>query len=214
VINTVWSLEDYKTEHIESKRRTKIRAGLKCCELSVLSRFDKETVDGCRAAWEDLTARTGWRGAVPEAWFDESWRMLLDAPGVSAIVARDRASGRVAGFHLTKIVGDTAYGDAVASHSALFQSRVNDAMIYGFLVSARRLPGVRRAHYAIKSYVASLERFKTSMGFEAKVFPAWTAFRPLVGSLVRWVRPAGYRRMVGDFGELADDSGRIRDEQG
>jgi hypothetical protein len=199
VINTVQDLRQYGPSAIESKRRTKIRSGLRKCLLEVLTSFDKPTVDGCRAAWDDLTSRTGWKGSVPSNWFDETWRMLLDMPGVSILVARDRESGRVGGFHLIKILGDTAYGDAVASHSELFHCRVNDAMIYGFLVSAGRIAGVTKANYAIKSYVQSLEEFKTSMGFDAHPFPALTRLRPLVGPALRLMRPSSYWRMIGQF---------------
>ncbi|MCU0611716.1 MAG: hypothetical protein MUE60_08015 [Candidatus Eisenbacteria bacterium] len=207
VINTVHDLGGYGPTHIESKRRTKVRSGLRSCLLETLDSFHKETVDGCRAAWDDLTNRTGWKGSVSEQWFDDTWRTLLDVPGVSIIVARDRISGRVGGFHLTKILGDTAYGDAVASHSELFHCRVNDAMIYGFLIAAGRLPGVTKGHYAIKSYVRSLESFKRSMGFVAHPFPAFTFLRPPVGMGLRLLRPASYRRMIGRFPSGPEDGG-------
>jgi hypothetical protein len=143
--------------------------------------------------------------------FEQSWRTMLDCPGVSIILGRDAESGEVAGFLTVKIIGDTAYVDTIASRSEMLKTNVNDALMFAFVCSAAKLPGVRTAHYAIKSNVQSLERFKTSIGFSPVSFPAVTRLRGLAGPVVRTLFPEKYRRMVGQFAEAGganDDNGK------
>ncbi len=188
VINSIMDLSAYDQSAINSKRRNAIRKGLKCCSLSVETDPDRETLDGCREAWEELTERTGWKGKVKQDWFDVTWKFLALCPGVSIIVGRDAESGRVAGFLVTKIIGETAYVDTIASCSGMLHMNVNDAVMYAFLMNAKNLPGVTRAHYAIKSKVTRLEKFKTSLGFVPDPFPARLRLRPIVGWALRRFR--------------------------
>jgi hypothetical protein len=199
VINVVQDISTYGLASVDAKRRNAIRKGLKCCTLSVARELDSDTLDGCRAAWDELTRRTGWKKAAEPGRFAQSWGALLNCPGVSILLGRDVESGSVVGFLVVKIIGDTAYVDTIASRSDFLGLNVNDALIFTFVCSAARLPGVRKAHYAIKSTVGNLERFKTSIGFEPVPFPALSRFRPLVGTAMRVLRPADYRRMVGRF---------------
>jgi len=198
-INSILSLKKYGPQSVDSKRRTKIRAGLRQCELGIMNEYDQETIHGCYEVWNDLNSRTGWKGAITKKWFEETWRSYIGIPGNSIIIAREKESGQVAGFHMLKILGDTAYGDAVASHSTYLKCRVNDAMIYTFLKSAGELLHVEKAHYGIKSYVTNLESFKRSMGFVADGFPARTALNPIAKAALGILYPSAYRRMVGKF---------------
>ena len=198
-INAILDLPGYGAESISAKRRNAIRKGLKACNHELLATLDDNTSVGCRAAWNDLTARTGWKHAADEKGFSESWRILLDVPGVSVIVGRDAQSGEVAGFLVTKILGDTAYVDTIASRSDLLRTNVNDAVMYAFLINAAKLPGLRKAHYAIKSTVRSLERFKTGLGFEPHPFPAMLHLRPGIPTLLRIFAREKYHRMLGHY---------------
>lgn len=204
VINIVEDVSAYGPAAIDSKRRNAVRKGLKSCKLSVVTELDSETLDGCRKAWDELTRRTGWKQAADPATFEQTWRTLLDCPGVSIILGRDAESGEVAGFLTVKTIGDTAYVDTIASRSDMLKTNVNDALMFAFVCSAARLSGVRRAHYAIKSNVESLERFKTGIGFTPVSFPAVTRLRGLTGPALRTLFPRKYRRMTGQFAE--DDS--------
>jgi len=204
VINAILDLASYGTGSINAKRRNAVRKGFKACELEGLGALDADTLAGCRAAWNDLTARTGWKHAADEASFSESWRMLLDVPGTSIIVGRDRESGQVAGFLVTKIIGDTAYVDTIASRTDLLHLNVNDLVMYAFLINAAKLPGVTRAHYAIKSNVTSLERFKTGLGFSPHPFPALLRLRPGMRTILRLFCRQKYDRMLGRFDDEAD----------
>ncbi len=211
VINVVEDVSGYGPGAIDSKRRNAVRKGLKNCKLSVVAELDSETVNGCRMAWDELTGRTGWKKAADPAMFEQTWRAMLDCPGVSIILGRDAESGKVAGFLTVKIIGDTAYVDTIASRSDMLKTNVNDALMFAFVCSAAKLPGVRTAHYAIKSNVQSLERFKTGIGFTPVPFPAVTRLRGLAGPVVRMLFPTKYRRMVGQFagaGGANDNNGK------
>jgi hypothetical protein len=202
VINAITDISVYGPNFIDSKRRNSVRKGLQKCELTVLRRMDRETTEGCRAAWNDLTQRTGWKHCADKKSFQSSWKLLLECPGVSIIVGRDRESGQVAGFLVTKIIGSTAYVDTIASRTDLLRTNVNDAIMYSFVMSARDLPGVHSAHFAIKSTVTALENFKTGMGFTPVPFPAFTHLRGLMQLMMPKFFHDKYLRMIGQFDEL------------
>ena len=116
------------------------------------------------------------------------------------VIGRDGTTGEVAGFLVTKIIGDTAYVDTIASRTSQ-TCNVNDALVYAFAANARGLPGVTKGHFAIRSYIKSLEHFKWSMGFHPIPFPAVTQLRWPVRLMLKWFYSAQYRRMVGQFDE-------------
>lgn len=197
VINAILDLPSYGPESLLAKRRNVIRKGIQNLDLSALASGDDATVEGCRRAWNDLSARTGWKHTLGERDFHRSWELLLACPGVSVIVARDRGSGEVAGFLITKIIGDTAYVDTMASRSDLLSLHINDATMFTFLMTSRALPGVTKAHCAIKSYVEPLEKFKTGLGFQPHPFPVHTRLRAGLAGAMKVFFPKQYNRMTG-----------------
>lgn len=201
VINMISDLATYGDASVDSKRRNAVRKGFKSCTLSVLESFDNDAFEGCRAAWKDLTERTGWKHAATRESFEESWRGLLDCPGVSIIVGRDNESGQVAGFLITKIIGDTAYVDTIASRTEFLKCNVNDAVMFAFLQNAKSLPGITKAHYAIRSYVETLEKFKTGLGFRPTSLPCATVLCGPVKFVLERYYPDKYKRMIGQFDE-------------
>jgi hypothetical protein len=211
VINVVRDISAYGAPSIDAKRRNAVRKGLRSCTINVATELDSETLSGCRNAWDDLTRRTGWKHTADPVTFEQTWRAMLDCPGVSLIVGRDTNGGRIAGFLMAKIIGDTAYVDTIASCSDMLRTNVNDALVFAFITGAANLPGVRTAHYAIKSNVANLERFKTGIGFTPARFPAVTRLRGLAGPALRMLFPHKYRRMVGQFSDvdIAGDGGEV-----
>ena len=95
--------------------------------------------------------------------------------------------------------GDTAYSDTIASNTELLSSKPNDALMFTFVRRSIGLPGVTRAHYAIKSSVTALEEFKTSMGFTPHPFPAMLRARPGMMTLLRTFKPQLYKRLTGQL---------------
>lgn len=201
VINAILDLAAYGPAAINTKRRNSVRKGFRGVTLEVLRGYDSDTFDQCRQAWDELTRRTGWKQTAEKGDFDETWKLLISCPGVSILVGREQASKQVAGFLVTKIIGDTAYVDTIASRTEMLHTNVNDAILYAFLMNAKRLPGVTKAHYAIRSYVEQLEKFKTGLGFVPVPFPARTRLRGLTGLVLRKFFPDKYKRMFGLFDE-------------
>lgn len=201
VINAITDLAAYGEVAIDAKRRNAIRKGFRSCTLEVLTRYDARTFDECRAAWDELTQRTGWRRPADPERFNTAWRELLTCPGVTIIVGRAADSGQVAGFLVTKVIGDTAYVDTIASRTELLKYNVNDALMYAFLISAQRLGGINKAHYAIRSYAEKLESFKRALGFQPIAFPTLTVLRGLTGFILKHFFRDKYDRMHGRFEE-------------
>ncbi|MEP0848326.1 MAG: hypothetical protein HRF50_16075 [Phycisphaerae bacterium] len=199
VINTVVDVPSYGPASVPLKRRNGIRKSLKNCVVERLAGRDAEALEHCRQAWNDLTQRTGWRHTAERAEFHNTFTRMMELPGVSVIVGRDRESGQVAGFNMVKVIGDTAYVDTIASRTDMLKLRVNEALMYTFVANAALVPGVQKAHYAIKSYVAALEDFKQGVGFVPTPFPAYTRFRGPTGLLLRTLFKDKYRRMMGQF---------------
>jgi hypothetical protein len=199
VLNTILELKTYGAEKLNSKRRNKIRNGYKNCSLEVLKSFNKDAFDRCRAIWDDLSTRTGWKHAAKESVFNEQWCMLLDCPGITIIIARDRSSGEIAGFYIIKIIGDTAYSDTIAVYSDMLNTRANDVLRHAFLANAMKLPGVTKGWSAIKSSIKSLEYFKVSLGYEPCGFYANTHFVWGMRGALKLFFPEKYNRMMGRF---------------
>ena len=203
VINVINDLSTYSVATIDAKRRNSIRKGSRLCEVRLIERSDSDLFEECRETWNDLSARTGWKEPLERETFYESWSTLLDLPGTTIIVGFDEESGKVAGFLIVKVLDDTAYVDTIASRSSLLRTNVNDILLYSFIKSAQMVPGVRKVHYAIKSYIESLECFKTSFGFDPHTFPAYTCFLPGIEALLKIFRKADYNRLIGNFDDAS-----------
>ncbi len=199
VINVILNLAAYGAAAIDFKKRNKVRQGLKLCDMVLLERPERELIRSALEAWNSLVQRTGWKHIATEDQLFDQWSELLDLPATSILLAIDHASGRVAGFIISKIFGDTAYIDTIASNTELLSSKPNDALVFTFLKRAMLLAGVTRAHYAIKSTVTQLEEFKTSMGFVPHPFPAMLRARPGLFTMLRVLKPAMYKRLTGQL---------------
>ena len=197
-INSIFDLPAYGVNSISDKRRA-IRKGLNKCDIVVVEQVDEPLIAGALDAWNSLVQRTGWRHTLTHEQLSAKWRELLDLPATTILIARDRERGAIAGYLITKIFGDTAYVDTIASNADLLACNPNDALMYTFLRRARLIPGVMKAHYAIKSDVEPLERFKQGLGFEPTPRPAnWWA-PPGVKLMIRMVAPTTHRRLLGEL---------------
>ena len=197
VINTNFNLKSYGYQILKKERRKNIRKGLKNCELTMVTKLTEEILDDSHAAWTNLTNRTGWLHPVSKQFMAETWRMILDCPGSSIIIARQRSSGRIAGFFITKIIGDTACGDTIAVRNDMLHTRANDALRYTFLVNAARISGVTNACCSVRSNDENLESFKTSLGYKPVSFPARLVLRWGMGFALSLLYRDHYNRIVG-----------------
>jgi ribosomal protein S18 acetylase RimI-like enzyme len=214
VVNTLLDLSTYGMHSIDDKRRNAIRKGMRACEVVAVDRIEDRWVNGLAKSWNDLVVRTGWKGCRTPAMLRDTLSRALELPASTLLVAFDRATGQVAGFLLTKVFGETAYVDTIASNSELLASNPNDATLYVFIRNAQRLGHVRKVHYAIKSDVEHLEKFKRSLGFVPHPFPANFHTRPGMLTLLRVVKPAMYQRLTARSVEgrglaIVDDNAEI-----
>jgi hypothetical protein len=196
-INVINHLQTYDFENINAKRRNAIRKGIRNCTLKVIDTYSSHVVDKMLSVWNDFVIRTGWKRKISRPLMDTMLRRTLDLPGTTVLAGIDNTSGCIAGFLITKVIGDTAYVDTIASHSKYMGSNVNDLLMYSFIYSAKSRVNVTKVHYAIKSYDSKLEYFKESMGFTPTEYPSLTRLQPGVGGLLRMVSPGSYRRLMG-----------------
>lgn len=176
-LNTVLGLKNYGPGRLSHNRRSKVRSSFKKCSLEVFTEADLSVLEQCRTIWCDLRTRSGWGKKVSPGRFHEEWRIMLDCPGQTIILAREKTSGVIAGFLITKILGDTLYCDTIAVHKKYLRLYTTHALFYAALVNAARMKGVVRAFSGIRSHIDSLERFKQGMGFSHAVLPTqnhWT----------------------------------------
>lgn len=199
VINTILDVPGYSTASLDDKRRNAVRKGLRSCDVIAIDKVQDDWLPGVMKAWNDLVERTGWKHQRDAAFIRDSWSRLLDLPGTKILLAIDKATSQVAGFLITKVHGTTAYVDTIASNSDLLKSNPNDALMFTFIRNVQRLPAVSVVHYAIKSSVEHLERFKTSLGFAPNVFPANLHARPGMMTLLKTFKPEMYKRLTGQL---------------
>ncbi len=200
-INVILDLAAYGPGSLTQNRRRMVRTGAKRCDVTRVDRIDDAVVVGATKCWNDLVTRTGWKTHRTAAEISESLSRLLDHPAATILLARERKSGNVAGFLVTKVFGDTAYVDTIASDSELLSTNPNDILIYTFIRNAQRIPTVAKVHYAIKSRVEQLERFKTGIGFIPHPAPAYLHLRPGMSTALRLFARPSYDRLVGRFDE-------------
>jgi hypothetical protein len=199
VLNVIDDLNLYDESRIIPDKRRTLRKGAKRCEVILLKEANKHIFQEALSAWNDLVARTGWKKPLTYREFEKGWKDLLDFPGTGILLAFERSRGLLAGWLIVRIFGGTAYVDTIASKSGLLGNAPNDILIYTFLRNAQRLSEVSRAYYSIKSMVEPLEKFKRSLGFEPKPFPATLCVRPGFHSLLKCVSPNHHKRLIGDF---------------
>ena len=195
-INTIFDLKNYDPFNLKSKRRNKIRQGFKRCDLEILDCYNKRIFDECRLVWNSLSKRTNWKQPAKAKTFDSEWQMLLDCPGVSIILAREKKSDRIAGFMIVKIIGDTAYSDTIAVRTDMLPTRANDALRYAFLINSKRLDNVTKGYSAIKSSLKGLELFKSELGYTPYPFHAVTKLNIGVKIVLKTFFTDKYKRMT------------------
>jgi hypothetical protein len=196
IINVIDDLADV-WQGLDCRKRQGIRKGANNCELALLTGSDYQTITECAEVWKNITARTGWKRPISREKFLESWGYFFEIPGVSVIVGRERKTGKVAGFMVTKIIGDTAYIDTIAASTEMLNTRINDLIMHSFIRNVARHKHVKKVHCAIMSYKSSLEKFKRGHGFTPYPYRSYTSFKPGVGTLIKTLMPMNYNRMTG-----------------
>lgn len=199
IINTILNIAQYDESSINSKRRNSIRKGVSLCTLKVLSDINESIIEECTEVWNNFVQRTGWKKRIETEYLKKTWSELLELPGTTIILGREKTSGRIGGFLITKLIGDTAYVDTIASHSAFLKINVNDILMFSFIKSSQQIPHIKKVHYAIKSFDEKLEKFKTSIGFSHEIYPSYTYLRPGIKFILKIARKKNYNRLIGNY---------------
>ncbi len=197
-MNVIHDLSAYDLGAVNAKRRNAIRQGFRQLEIVIADPADAAVREAALEVWNSHVQRTSWNRTLTPAQFDPSWRELSDWPGTTLLCARAKDGGSsLCAWLLVRAIDDTVFMDTLASHTDRLAERPNDAVLFACLSSARQ-QGIRRAHYALKSSVTSLEWFKESLGFVPYPFPTKLHLRFPVRLGLEWFRPALYRRLRGE----------------
>ncbi len=196
-MNVIHELSNYGMGAVAENKRRAVRKGLRDLQLEVVNSQDATVCTWACAVWNSHVERTGWNRKMAVAEFSRSWAELADWPGTTVLAAWPKGDHtHFCGWLIARVIDDTVYIDTIASHTNCLPGRPNDALIFTCL-SAARAQNVRHAHYSLKSDITTLEEFKASLGFEPFPFPSRLYLRPGVGPLLRCLRPAAYRRLLG-----------------
>ncbi len=197
-LNVIHQLHGYDLDRLENKkRRNTIRKALRELLIEPADPSDQRLIVEAQEVWDSHVARTGWNSPMSVETIGASWRELANWPGTTVLVARRRTDGSLCAWLIARIIDNTVFIDTLTSHSDRLESCPNDGLVFQCLRSAALL-GVQHAHYALKSRIASLEAFKQALGFTPHPFPTKLHLRPFVGTLLRTMRPALYKRLCGD----------------
>lgn len=197
--NIIHHLEGYDLERVASQKRRAIRKGLKQLNIVALDPCDPQDAQQANEVWNSHVERTGWNSAFDGRAFAEHWRPLADMAATNVVGARDKQTGVLCAWLITRTVGGTVYVDTIASHTQRLEHRPNDTLIFSMLYNAARSEGVRHANYSLRSDLAPLEKFKQSLGFESGGLPACVQVNWLAALALRQFKPAIWRRLHGDW---------------
>jgi len=213
-MNVIHDLGNYGLGAVAESKRRAVRKGLRDQQLEVVHTQDPTVCTWASAVWNSHVERTSWNRKMTVAEFSRSWAELADWPGTTVVAAWPKGDHtHFCGWLIARVIDDTVYIDTIASATECMPHRPNDALIFTCL-SAARAQGIRHAHYSLKSDIASLEEFKRSLGFEPFPFPARLHLRPGVGTLLRLLRPAAYRRLLGHPSPLQAEGDRAGSPKG
>jgi hypothetical protein len=173
---------DYGIERLGANSRSKVRRGLKRCEVKPLS-FGELAVAGVQANVDTLgrQGRTTWLKG-------EHWRTYCSAaertPGMTAWGAYAR--GELAAFLVTVELDDCVEFLLARSRNDFLDAYPNNALIFRVAEEMLGNRGVRKVTFGLESLepVGPLDQFKFSMGFRAEPLRQRVVFHPVVRWLV------------------------------
>lgn len=197
-MNVIEDTREYDVARVQSDKRRAVRKGLKCLHVGVESPADPFVSHAAWEVWNSHVNRTGWNRVLPPEQFHASFRELSAWPGTSLLTARDPDLGnQLCSWVLARVIDEVVYIDTLASHTDRLANRPNDTIVFSALRIASQM-GIPRAHYALKSNVLSLERFKESLSFVSHAFPARLKLRWPVLPALSLLSPRTLKRLRGD----------------
>jgi hypothetical protein len=128
--------------------------------------------------------------------FERYWTAMVTSPG--RIVLAAFTGGDLVGW-LTGIALDNGnvYLSRYASLRSSFHLRVNHALVYVFIESAR-VSGLDNINFGLAlPNRPSLDEFKTHLGFRQHELPTFTAIAPIVKAVLIRFYPTQLQRITG-----------------
>jgi len=176
----------YDLMSLSSKARYNIRRGLKHCEIEPVS-LERLAQEGWILQRDTLERRGSRAGKMMHAQWRRICLTAIDLPGFEAWGAF--VEGELAASIMTARIGDTCHVVYQNSHRKYFRKHVNNALCYAIGRELLLRPGIRMVFFGAHHLDAptSLDRFKLSLGFQAKpirdrvIFHPWLA--PFLGTL-------------------------------
>jgi hypothetical protein len=157
----------------------------------ILGGWEQRTIDVSPDVWHkgiNTTNFQRWADLI----FHHPYDLLLGAYFEKRLVgfARIKATDGVA--NLVNTFGDY-------SLYATQQVSPTTALNYAYIKICGQSPGIHKAVNGMRSLKESLERYKAELGYRHVRYPAFICLHPLARSLVRFLMPVQYRRLMGRY---------------
>lgn len=177
---------DFSIESLSGNIRSKVRRGLKRCEVRNVP-LDEIAVAG-RAANADTVSRQGRGGVLEGERWDRFFRATQATPGFEGWGAW--CEGELAAFLITATFDDGVEFLLARSRSDLLAAYPNNALIFTVteeMLVRRKAPQITFGLESLEP-VGPLDEFKFGMGFEARPLRQRVVFHPLFRPLVQSAR--------------------------
>ncbi len=173
----------YGIEALSANVRSKVRRGLKRCEIRPTP-FPVIATDG-RRAHEETLARQGRDGGLTGASWDRFWAAAAATPGIEGWGAWN--ADVLAAFLVTVTFEDSVEFLLARSCSSELGAYPNNALIFRVAEEMLVHRGAREVTFGLESLepVSALDQFKFSMGFRCRPLRQRVVFRPFVRALLR-----------------------------
>lgn len=172
----VCEARDYSLEGLSANTRSKVRRGLRRCDVGPVS-FEELAVHG-GSADTDTVARQGRRAWVSGKRWERFWRAAAGTPGIEAWAARN--GSEILAFLVTVQFEDAVEFMMARSRSEHSSTYANNALIFQVTEEMLVRRGAREITFGLESLepVASLDQFKLSMGFGCRPLKQRVEFHP------------------------------------
>ncbi|GIW39883.1 MAG: hypothetical protein KatS3mg076_0460 [Candidatus Binatia bacterium] len=182
---------DYSLEKLSANTRSKVRRGLRRCEIAPLSA--EEARRHGYEAHRDTVVRQGRQGDWGRVRWDLFWDAVARTPDVE--VRGAWVGNELAAFLVCLVFEDSAEFSVARSRTDALGAYPNNALVYRTLHEMLHERGLREVTFGIESLepVGPLDEFKFSMGFRPRPIRQAVVFHPAVSLLLR---RSSFRRLA------------------
>jgi hypothetical protein len=215
----VCNSRDYSIDGLSANTRSKVRRGLRRCDVGPVSFEELATHGG--AADVDTVTRQGRRAWVNGKRWTRFWRAAAGRPGIEGWAAR--TGSEILAFLVTVQFDDAVDFMMARSRSEHNSTYANNALIFQVTEEMLVRRRVREITFGLEALepVASLDQFKLSMGFGYRPLKQRVEFHPLFrvlacnpvvrSALYRWAKRGGpdgtFWRKTAGLLRFAEDGG-------